>query len=366
MARYEIPTQAERPVLFRLLKQASSYTLWAFIQPYFDDWVAFAKRIQPLAMEPEGGPSLNDSSMKLFMTSHAAFLSALAKLHKGDRSVFKWLGYGTGQGYLCEAWRLVEVWQTKRGRIQEGMELVATDYWPEFEQKFDQLVNVWLCNGEQALQPRYLDVPAVFQGMEYYHATEYFPDGDPIFNSLMKRTDIPVVPVPKKEVLIKTGKEIPCYGIWEPVKVLRKTSILDTFKRPEPWTESDFEIEGCMNYLHAGSPAPTIAFEGDHYRGEGRPTTWRLLWEDDRYFDGTIPEEEKEYEFLIIPPKPLPLPKPKEPPKDELLWAFSGDPAVKAGPWAIQELLHIRIECKVGDVLPQHQGQNRVWVWCGR
>jgi hypothetical protein len=96
MAMYEIPTPAERPVLFRLLKQASSYTLWAFIQPYFDDWVAFAKHIQPLALDPKDGlPALNDSEMRLFLTSHSAFLSALAKLRKGDRSVFKWLGYGT-------------------------------------------------------------------------------------------------------------------------------------------------------------------------------------------------------------------------------------------------------------------------------
>ena len=40
------------------------------------------------------------------------------------------------------------------------------------------------------------------------------------------------------------------------------------------------------------------------------PSRWELLWEDTRYLDGTIPEEEKEYldescSFPVEPPEPI-------------------------------------------------------------
>jgi len=52
-----------------------------------------------------------------------------------------------------------------------------------------------------------------------------------------------------------------------------------------------------MNYLHGGSPAPQAKqkFGNDRIDVD---VTWRLLWWDDRYRDGTIPREEQEYAFL--------------------------------------------------------------------
>ena len=43
---------------------------------------------------------------------------------------------------------------------------------------------------------------------------------------------------------------------------------------------------------------------------EEHPSRWLLLWEDTRYLDGTIPEEEKEYldescSFPEEPPEPV-------------------------------------------------------------
>jgi hypothetical protein len=94
MAIYEMPTEAERPVLFRLIKQESSCTAWAFIQTYYEAWVQYAKDIQDLALDPnDGEPALNESEMRLFLLGHAAFVDALGKLRAGDRSVFKWMGY---------------------------------------------------------------------------------------------------------------------------------------------------------------------------------------------------------------------------------------------------------------------------------
>jgi hypothetical protein len=53
--------------------------------------------------------------------------------------------------------------------------------------------------------------------------------------------------------------------------------------------------DGCMNYLLQNIPAPTLAYE----RGSNQSVVWRLIWEDTRYLDGTIPDEEA----LYFPPE---------------------------------------------------------------
>jgi hypothetical protein len=73
---------------------------------------------------------------------------------------------------------------------------------------------------------------------------------------------------------------------------------------PEAFSEGQLDVSalkralggealiGSMNYFVVNSNASHI--------GEGRivePTTWRLLWKDDRYLDGTIPAEEAGYVF---------------------------------------------------------------------
>ena len=54
--------------------------------------------------------------------------------------------------------------------------------------------------------------------------------------------------------------------------------------------------DGCMNYLLGGTPAPTL-WENDGVESTGNvlSVNWRLIWEDRRYQDGTIPAEERQY-----------------------------------------------------------------------
>jgi hypothetical protein len=84
---------------------------------------------------------------------------------------------------------------------------------------------------------------------------------------------------PDPQVYVKTRHIITEYGIWEPVD------------------SKGGKIDGPMNYLHGGQPAPTIAFANDGQRGEGRPTLWHLLWVDNRYGTKPIPAEETTYRF---------------------------------------------------------------------
>jgi hypothetical protein len=70
-----------------------------------------------------------------------------------------------------------------------------------------------------------------------------------------------------------------------------------------------------MNYLHGGAIArqatqlfkvsvsdPNYYTAHNGFGFEVKDVTWRLLWRDDRYEDGTIPEEEKDY--LFVEPSP--------------------------------------------------------------
>ena len=96
---------------------------------------------------------------------------------------------------------------------------------------------------------------------------------------------------------------IPCYGIWEPVTVGRiagtgRTSKGLKYAFAESREVDGRMLDGCVNYLHADFAAPTIAFDEDSPRHDGRPTTWRLVWCDDRYGQKPIPEEENRYVFV--------------------------------------------------------------------
>lgn len=357
---YALPTEEERPILFRWLKQQSSYTMWRQTGPYFDAWVDEAKRISLLAFDAAGEPELNDSEMRILLSCRAAFEDALAKLKRGDRSAFKWLGWGTGQGYFCEAGRAIKAWNTAFGRIQEGIPLGGTEYMPAFKQRFDALVDVW-SNGGASLEPRHTDVPAVVEDMRDLRGE--FGGGYPGYRAVRDAgLVLPPVPTPVEEVIIKTGDSIPCYGIWEPVKLDMTPGFVGLFKKPLIPADRKFELDGCMNYLHAGSPAPTIAFEEDDNRREGRRTVWRLLWKDERYLDGTIPEEEAEYVF-VGPDPSEPVSAPDTFVADDLIVAKSGTPAPRAGVWAAKEILHVRVTMARSAPLPQHDSHDIEWVY---
>ncbi|BEV17366.1 hypothetical protein HBDW_41540 [Herbaspirillum sp. DW155] len=114
-----------------------------------------------------------------------------------------------------------------------------------------------------------------------------------------------------------------------------------------------------MNYLHGGSPAPTTsAFIIDD--SVDMDTTWRLLWRDDRYTNGSIPEEEKHYRFAQ--PEAKKSADPIMSVSDEITWTESGTAAPKTGRWLVESDITASIELKAGELLPLHQGRTVRWV----
>nr|WP_236668433.1 Imm72 family immunity protein [Burkholderia sp. ISTR5] len=140
--------------------------------------------------------------------------------------------------------------------------------------------------------------------------------------------DLPTCP-PKNESRVgeaASGEEIPIEGIWE------------------PWFPAD--KVGCPNYFLKGSVAHTYLLEGTNDEYDVR---WRLLWEDTRYRDGSLPEEESTY-------------FPKSVAKTSLR-ALPGETCPRTGRWqspAVKDSVHV----EAGEPMPgpQHASCGMV-IW---
>lgn len=365
---YPKPTHDERKRLFRLVKQSSSWTAWAYVGKYHGTFVdilrtAFA---ETQSNPPAEGPLISTSDMSMLLNGYASFEAALDTLRRGDRTVFRFLGFGvSGAPYFWEAFRIVDTWldglpdglNDGRGMDPRARRLPL---YPRIEVALKNLSQTWARVGF-ILEPRHTDLPAPIEepmlGSSRGIACGAFID----YSMIPDARELPEVPSTDKPVLVATGACCPFYGIWEPVKVPTTKRFSGLFKKTDVPFGHEFQLDGCMNYLHQGSNAPTIAFEGDGPRGEGRPTVWRLLWKDDRYLDGDLPPEEEAYRFFAPKSEPTPPPPPPERPAVKML--ISGEVATDSGVWACESDIHWRVKVKKGDVLPiRSDGWSVGWI----
>jgi len=311
---YAIPTDHERRALFAWLKQSSSLTAWRRLYSYHQVFVdavtkAYEDEQKSLSL-PETIPTEWYSGV---LQSHDAFATALQRLAGADRSCFTYLG---AAGHFSQGVLNVQWWQDMyRGSMsgRNGFGPETSPSWPAIEKAMHHCLAA-LSDIGVVLQARTIDDPAPVEDLRDYLAQQE--------SSLLKRLHaqptLPPVPTTVPEVLVPTGKVIPCYGIWEPVRIGR-TSGRGTTPQGVPYELGPSRIvdgrplDGCMNYLHGDFAAPTIAFEGDLPRHDGRPTTWRLVWRDDRYGEKPIPDEEANYVFV----QPVP---------GEVLFVYGGVP----------------------------------------
>ncbi|MBA4215537.1 MAG: hypothetical protein C0449_20920 [Polaromonas sp.] len=157
---------------------------------------------------------------------------------------------------------------------------------------------------------------------------------------------LPTVPTPTEDVLVQTGQPCPVFGIYEPLVK-----------------------DGLMTYMCAGQEAYRYG-ERCGAPGGGTTVTWKLIWEDTRYVDGVIPEEEADYypesntppDFSALVGAELIDPKV---PLDQIASARSGQPAQYTGTWAAMDDLGGRIFWKKGEKLPLHNGREVEWVYNG-
>lgn len=283
------PSEIERQKIFHLLKKLSSVTAWKRILQFYKAWADVAETSARLAEQRGWGSAtaLPHSEYRLVLKCHSHCEEGVRRLGKGDKRVFKF----DANGEFAIAWRMPSHWAKMMWRIGLGENVIneaQTPLWTEFKKTLTELCLSWHECATEILEPRYLDEP----GLTFY--------GLWLKNELLSRLfpdDLAEVPDPADNVFVRTNEWTPCSGIWEPIDTPKppEPSLKNLFARtPKP--QPPFTITGTMNYLHGGSKAPRMNIET---ADDVLPfdTTWRLLWRDDRYIDGTIPEEEAHYRF---------------------------------------------------------------------
>ena len=129
------------------------------------------------------------------------------------------------------------------------------------------------------------------------------------------------------KVVIETEQEVAISGIYE--------AKLDNGER------------GCPNYFYQGTIAPKYS-KGDIH--QSKFTKWHLIWEDKRYLDGTIPEEEKVYVFDI---ENIGIKANRNTEATEKISIKAGQVCPKSGCWFTVAQENSRQYFKQGEVLPE-------------
>jgi hypothetical protein len=343
-----LPSDFERQQIFYWLKRVSSVTAWRRIIQYHKAWADATENSLREAEEHGLGDetSLPQSEYALILKCQAHCEEAVSRLSKGDKRVFKY----DANGQFEMGGRMLSHWSQMLYRIEIGENGINkhTPRWPEFCAAATSAAQAWGECGPHILEPYYLDEPALI--LYGVWMQEHLP-------AMPFPKELPAVPDPTDNKFVRTNSITPCTGIWEPVDLPKRSfiSLLTGAEKPQP----PFRIVGSMNYLHGGSRAPRITVEtaDDSF---DLHTTWRLLWRDDRYEDGTIPEEEALYRFnkpdAVQPPAP-PIWYP-----DQTYWTESGKAAAVGGKWLLESDLDVSIILNKGDLLPMHQGREVRWV----
>lgn len=283
-----LPADHERGQIFYWLKQASSYTAWSRIYSFYQAWGNAAEDCRRLALDAgvEDSTRLSEFNYLRILKGVAHCEKAISQLRKGDKRIFKY----DADGELAMANQPLSHWVNHLMRIDWGehpmIDDSSTPGWTRFHNTLSDLADAWRECAPDILESPHLDDAAYTVYGEWLQQklpTMRFP------------SSIPAVPDPKEPILVATGKPVPHSGIWEPVET-PKARFSAIFRRSAP-IDGPLAIVGCMNYLHGGSLAPRATLETDDDNREV-DTVWRLLWRDNRYEDGTVPDEEHDYMFL--------------------------------------------------------------------
>ncbi|QBG99188.1 Imm71 family immunity protein [Xanthomonas oryzae] len=345
-----LPNDLERRQMFYQLKKESSFTAWNRMLELYQAWADATERS---VREADAKGWLEKSGIKEL--DYVGILKGLAhqeegvrRLRKGDKRVFKF----DANGEFVMADRQVShwiecVWRVEVGEMNINREM--TPLWHEFSECLEKLRHLGNEIWADIIEGRYFEDPAHNIYGEWFQknvSRMHFP---PV---------IPDVPNPVENTLVATGTRIPCSGIWEPVDA-PKPKKFSLFSKPD--VPSGFlPYIAAMNYLHGGSAAPKASqeIEDDVLNID---VVWRLIWRDDRYEDGTIPDEEAGYVFMQ-PDDPAAIVAASDQPQRRQVSAMSGQRAPQAGRWLVMDDLNAAAQFNAGDELPLHEGRKVQWV----
>ena len=347
-----VPSGLDRQKLFYLLKKVSSITAWRRIYAYYKAWADVTKASLQEATRHGWAltTSLPASELEFVQGGLDEFRKAMAILEKGH---CRKIGDPPFMELIAARKRLT-IQLSVQQRVDDGENGVNEEHTPLWQEYCDAMhcaYDVWQ---ECSMH--------LFQ-------RDYFPSGMWYYNRWLKN-DVPLmhfpdkmeaVPDPALNRLVRANGFVPCAGIWEPVAA-PATRFVDRFTgawKPAP----PFRVVGPMKYFDRGAQANGITLQHNSDSddaGEKLHLAWRLLWQEDRYADGTVPEEEAHYRFLE-PERSRPKTSGIEPP-DGVIWAWSGAAAPVSGQWLLESHGSFTQMRKKGQRMAFSQWQSVRWV----
>lgn len=355
-------SEEERRKVFWLLKKYSSYTAWeALAQAYYrfaDAWMKAMRTADDADID-----EFNQDATKSILTGRIGFEKGLARLKKGDRSVWR-----RSRERSYAAWGPLAQAAYQLNFIRKIMDPV--------EYVFD-----WMKNKEEviaaaaALEDMRFGQESVLERLDVdfapmcpwnalatFHPVYQLPMNDPKHLNFPAR--LPEVP-PPTDITVHTGDEVPFDGIYEPEwgePVRPEPGLWARMQAARDQRPSLFEPVpqplvrgrhiGCMNYLVKHTVAPTYR---DEERDKPWPVVWRLIWKDERYLDGVIPEEEALYMAVVEPTAEA------HPPSTP-----AGQPCPRTGWWFTPaKATGRRRFFKQGEVMPDFPSDRGqvIWQW---
>jgi hypothetical protein len=323
-------TEADRQMMFYYLKRKTSLTAWRRKADAFDKFVTVLEkqvREEPIrkATETEVFDTHWEGKYRKALKAQVHFEKALEHLARGDRTVWRW----NEQGHFADA--CIYSHSLHSTLVNNG---VHGDQFPKgkyLNEMVDALRAFALASQPLAdvIQPQIQDTPAAYW---------WNPLARKKFQKISFPDPLPPVPDPPPAPLYYTGEIVPVFGIYEP------------------------QVEdGCMNYLLGDVEAPGIWHDHGKLGLSGpHKVSWRLIWEDTRYQDGTVPEIEQHY----FPEDPVIEHVDRKNFRSEtVIHAESNTVCPRDGEWVALYNLTARIEMKTGEVMPLCEGRNMTWVW---
>lgn len=276
--------------VFWLLQRLSSYSLWARKR---DAWRAFAQAFETAVNTwPEDDPERMDADLlPRVLQTVGLYDRGVEQLGKGHR--FVWL---IGEP-LAEALLNSDTVSSQLYR--------HSDYWERWSQLAPYPPKVEALN-RLLLASRWQGDYAPVEVPDAPHLSAVFDDTGVLLDPQryqyhFHRMPYPVFPEtlpevpPGTEIIIASGTSVPVDGIWEPITRQREKTL-----GLLPVGAGSIVNNGCFNYLVKGACAPAMMRTWDHAAPqlERVPTEWRLLWADERYRNGVVPDES---EYFLSP-----------------------------------------------------------------
>ena len=338
-------TDDDRKKIFWLLKKYSSYTAWKALgdafQAFTDEWELAVKSAKP----PLDSDDFWVEALKAFWKGCDGFDKGLPMLKRGDRYIFT----NNGNWLIFEEFKYAARLMNMDGYGEEYVHdwmVNKDDAFVAFK-KIETFENCLLITEKKDLvTPATFKAETVFWTNTWPRHLDYAQFNFP--------PELDAVPE-STATTIDSGKEVSITGIWEPEwpEVDGKTSLLKNvvslFAAPAPQNLQ----KGCMNYLIAGTIAPLYQ---DTEKGAKMPVRWHLVWEDTRYQDGVVPDEEQDY-LRINPVSAVEIAAPEQ------IRCAANTPCPQDGFYFTPAKANSRRHFKQGDIMPSIGNDYGLTIW---